>query len=248
MLVMKKLLKRSFLFLSFYLTVLLGSSISTMGAEDDTYSFSWLDPDKEVFVLQNRKYRKVGRLHLNLGIGLTPSGAFVDSKNIQGRVGYFFKEAWGFELIYSKNDGEENATASSLRNEGSSGSVPFRRIVNNYLGGMVLWSPFYAKINTFNKIIYLDWIIGLGLAKLEETNNIVEFTTTPGNATETTLTHTGLIWDTGLKFYLNQNFDIRMDLTVVHYKANKAKADVNAEAKSTYYSNWDLALSLGYSF
>ena len=112
-----------------------------------------------------------------MGGGITTSGAFVDSTVIQGRAGYFFREEWGFELVYSMNNGDENATAKSVRSEGTAGSIPFRRIVDNYMGGMILWSPFYAKINTFNQIIYVDWIIGLGVAKLEETNNQVEFLT-----------------------------------------------------------------------
>lgn len=221
-------------------------SLPSFSGEGDTYSFTWLDPDKEVYVLQNRKYRKAGKLHLNIGAGVTTSGAFVDATTFQGRAGYFFTEDWGFEGVYSINNGEENGTAASLRNEGTSGSVPFRRIVDSYVGGMVLWSPFYAKINTFNTIIYLDWIIGAGVAKLEETNNIIEFTTTPDNDTPTTLSHTGFMWDTALKFYLNENFEVRTDLTVIHYKANKPVRTGTGE--SVFYSNWDFAVSLGYSF
>ena len=112
----------------------------SFAGEGDTYSFTWLDPDKEVYVLQNRKYRKAGKLHLNIGAGVTTSGAFVDATTFQGRAGYFFSEDWGFEAVYSLNNGEENGTAASLRNEGTAGSVPFRRIVDSYVGGMVLWS------------------------------------------------------------------------------------------------------------
>src|SRR5690606_16916020 len=111
-------------------------------AEGDTYNFSWLDPDKEVYVLQSRKFRKNGRAYVNAGGGITTSGAFVSAKNIQGRAGYFFKEEWGFEFLYSMNSGSENETAKSVRNEGSSGSVPFRRIVDKYYGAMIMWSPF----------------------------------------------------------------------------------------------------------
>lgn len=221
-------------------------SLKVYAAEGDTYSFTWLDPDKEVYVLQNRKYRKAGRMHLNIGTGVTTSGAFVDATTFQGRAGYFFKEDWGFEAVYAINNGKENGTAASLRSDGTSGSVPFRRIVDNYMGGMILWSPFYSKINTFNTIIYLDWIIGAGVAKLEESNNYQEFAINPNDETQTTESHTGFMWDAGLKFYLNENFDIRTDLTVVHYKANKPIR--NGVGESTYYSNWDFAISLGYSF
>lgn len=221
-------------------------SLPGYSGEGDTYSFTWLDPDKEVYVLQNRKYRKAGKFHLNIGAGVTTSGAFVDATTFQGRAGYFFTEDWGVEGIYAINNGEENATADTLRNRGFSGSVPFRRIVDGYTGAMVLWSPFYAKINTFNTIIYLDWIIGAGVAQLNETNNIVEFTGAANDTTPTTLEHTGFMWDTALKFYLNNNFEIRTDLTVVHYKANQATRTGFGE--STYFSNWDFSISLGYSF
>lgn len=214
-------------------------------AEDQTYNFSWLDPDKEVYVLQNRKFRKAGRLHVSAGAGITTSGPFVDSKTLQTRLGFFFKEEWGAEFIYAKNSGEENSTASLLRNEGGAGSVPFRRIVDNYMGGMILWSPFYTKINTFNKIIYLDLILGLGVAKLEETNNKEEFLSQGTNVEDTVESHTGLMWNVGAKFFINERFSLRADLTTIHYQAEVASEVSNEKA---WNENFDVALSLGISF
>ncbi len=222
-----------FIFLSF-----IGGQ-TAYSAEGDTYSFSWLDPDKEVFVLQNRKYRKKGKFHFNAGYGITTNGAFVNSTLIQGRVGYFFLEEWGFEAIYAKHSGEENDTAKSVRQT----TVPFRRIVDGYRGAMILWSPFYAKINTFNKIIYVDWMLGLGMAELEEMNNHLTVLNSINTEASTEI-HNGLLWDTALKFFLDENWEIRVDLTVVHYKAKQA----TVEAKEEWYSNWDASLSLGLSF
>ncbi len=242
---MKSKITSVFSLLSFSL-LFFGVCQKVSASEGDTYSFTWLDPDKEVYVLQNRKFRKRNRAHISLGAGLTASGAFVDSTNFQGRIGYFFREEWGFEAIYSINNGKENSTAGSVRNNGQTGSVPFRRIVDSYMGGMVLWSPFYAKINTFNKIVYLDWIIGLGVAQLEETNNKLELTSFNNDTTPTTENHTGLMWDIGLKFYLDESFDAKVDLTTIHYKANQPNK--NGEEKSSYYSNWDVSFSIGYNF
>ena len=214
-------------------------------AEGDIYNFNWLDPDKEVYVLQNRKFRKKGKVHVNGGFGLTTGKAFVDANVIQGRVGYFFKEEFGFEFLYSKNSGKENSTAATVRNEGSAGSIPFRRIVQDYAGGMLMWSPFYAKVNTFNKIVYFDWIIGLGMAKINEENNREEFLNIGSRSINTPESHTGIMWDTALKFYINQNVDLRLDLTGIHYQADQAAV---SNPTKTWYSNWDLSLSLGYSF
>lgn len=214
-------------------------------SEKDIYEFSWLDPDKEVFVLQNRKFRKANRPHINVGGGITTSGAFVDSTTIQGRVGYFFTEDYGFEILYAKNSGKENETAKGVRNSGAgTGSTPFRRIVENYMGAMFLWSPFYSKINTFNKIVYMDWIFGLGYAQLKEHNNKLRFTQgQTADGIETEETHGGVLWSAGLKFYINENFSIRTDLTAVHYSADNIASD-----GTSMKSNFDATASIGYTF
>jgi outer membrane beta-barrel protein len=211
--------------------------------EKDIYEFSWLDPDKEVYVLQNRKFRKVNHLQLNLGGGITTSGAFVDANSLQGRVGYFFSEDWGMEGIYGKNSGKENTTAAGVRNIGGAGSKPFRRIVDSYMGAMVLWSPFYSKINTFNKIVYMDWIFGLGYAQLKEHNNSIEMLSSSSDKTQTYVSHGGLMWDAGMKFYIDEAFSIRTDLTVIHYSAEMATT-----TETNNYSNFDATIALGYAF
>jgi hypothetical protein len=159
--------------LALFLLLSLTLSTQAFASEKDIYEFSWLDPDKEVYVLQNKKYKKAGHFHVNAGGGITTSGAFVSSTAIQGRVGYFISEDWGLEGIYSKNSGKENDTAQGVRNVngGGTGTTPFRRIVDSYMGAMIIWAPFYSKINTFNKIVYMDWIFGLGYAQLKEHNN-----------------------------------------------------------------------------
>ena len=225
-----------FICASFFFTPILHAN------EKDVYEFSWLDPDKEVYVLQNRKFRKAGHLHLNVGGGITTSGAFVNATSLQGRVGYFMTEDFGFEGIFAKNSGSENNTALGVRNAGGAGSKPFRRIVDNYTGAMILWAPFYSKINTFNKIVYMDWIFGLGYAQLKETNNQLEMVV-PYPQTPTSETHSGVMWDIGLKFYLDESFSIRTDLTAIHYSAKNITI-----AGTSYYSNFDATIGLGYAF
>lgn len=214
-------------------------------SESSTYDFGWLDPDKEVYVLQNRKFRKKSKLNVSLGGGFTTSGAFVDSKTIQVRAGYFFLEEWGFEILYGKLSGDENSTATSVRNEGAAGSVPFRRITQDYLGAMAIWSPFYSKVNTFNTIIYYDWVIGLGAAKITEENNKDEFLNGPSGSKNTQESHTGLMWGTGLKVYLNQYWDVRFDVTGIHYKAQKPS---RISTEDTFNEHYDLTLAVGLRF
>jgi outer membrane beta-barrel protein len=232
--------------LSIFLLSSLFFSSKIIAAEKDIYEFSWLDPDKEVYVLQNRKFRKAERLYVNAGGGITTSGAFVDSTSIQGRAGFFMTEGFGVEGIFAKNSGKENATAAGVRSSTGGSATPFRRIVDNYWGVMATWSPFYSKTNTFNSIVYMDWIFGVGYAQLTEKNNKLDFSLDAiiaASHTPTTESHSGLIWEAGLMFYLNQNFTLRTDLTAIHYSATNVKT-----AGSSLKSNFDATVSLGFTF
>ena len=228
------------------ITILLYTPISLLHAgESSLYDFSWLDPDKEVYVLQNRKFRKAGKIHMSGGYGMTTSGPFVDAISFQGRLSVFMHEEWGLEGIYAVNSGEQNDTYSAVVNKGGPGSTPFTRIIQNYTGVMFIWSPFYAKINTFNSIVYLDWMFGIGYANVTEKNNTRNFLANGTDPVETEESHTGLLWQTTFNVYLNQVTSLRIDLTAIHYSAKKPS---NTEAVDEFYYNFDLSASLGVRF
>ena len=237
-------------FLKIFITLIFSfTGYLTFAAEGDTYSFSWLDSDKEVFVLQNRKYRKRDKLYINAGVGTTTSGGFTDAKFIQARGGYFFLEEWGIEGLFVKHNGEENETFDSIQER----VFPYYRLVNGYKGLMLLWSPFYAKINTFNQVIYLDWMFGLGFVSVEDEHNAAAFRASKSrnsgsgsvdrndypNELES---NSGLVWDIALKIFLSKNWEVRTDLTVIHYQAT------GFEDTKEWNDSWDLGFSLGYSF
>jgi outer membrane beta-barrel protein len=214
------------------------------GSESDVYDFSWLDPDKEIFVLQNRKFKKAQKFFGSAAGGMTTSGAFVDATSLQGRIGFFFTEQLGIEGIYSKNSGKENSTAQSVRNPGGVGSIPYRRIVEDYQGALFVWSPFYAKINTFNKIVYFDWSLALGYGKVNDRSNRDEFNNgTAGVFSEAAESHNALMWGTGIKFYLTEHINVRLDFTAIHYKAQRAERNARVGEDSNY-SNFDLTAGL----
>ena len=222
-------------------------------SESDIYDFSWLDPDKEVYVLQNRKFRKNGRPYVNAGGGVTTSGAFVNSSNLHFRGGFFFREEWGIEGIYSLNYGKENETAASLRGEGNDSStavnaIPFRRIVQSYYGAMLLWSPFYNKINTFNKVFYMDWMFGLGYGTLNEEHNEPEYNSFGDNKTEKEESHSGFLWQTALQFYLTQNWNIRLNLITMNYSATIPSSRGEEGKETSWNHHYDLSVSLGMIF
>lgn len=220
-----------------------------LAAEDSLYNFSWLDKDKEVYVLQNRKFRKDGRLYVGGTGAKTLSGAFIDSYGGTIRGGYFFREDWGLELVYGKSSGSENDTAKGVKEQGT---VPFYRKIDTYVGGMLMWSPFYSKINTFNRIFYFDWMFGLGAASIRTLDNRNKFDTTAPNFNELTAETTmGLLWNTGFRFYLNESWSLRLDITGLNYKAAKTKKATGAASTSKsdiLFGSYDLGLGLNYTF
>lgn len=228
----------------FFLFILLLTDLNLFAGESSIYNFSWLDPDKKIFVLQNRKFRKDGRFFFHGGLGMETSGAFTESLNVQGRFNYFFHEEWGLELLYSKNDGEENSAAKTVRlNANLTGSIPFRRITDDYSTLMAIWSPFYAKMNTFDQIIYMDIMFGLGLTKLNETNNRNELLNINGRA-PINEKHTGYSWQISILTFLTTSFDVRVDLTGTHYKAQKALV-TSTDGDKEWYDNIDATISVG---
>jgi outer membrane beta-barrel protein len=219
---------------------------AAIASEKSVYDFSWLDKDKEIYVLQNRKFRKDGRLYVGVGGIKTLSGAFVDTLGANVRAGYFFKEDWGVELLYAKYSGTENDTAKGVREQGT---VPFYRKFDSVMGGIVWWSPFYAKINTFNEIFYFDWMFGLGVAQVTTLDNRNKFTPAAGSS-ETSENTTGGLWSTALRFHINQAWSLRLDFTGVHYSATRKSETESGSgiSKSQLFSNYDFGLGLMFAF
>ena len=63
------------LFLLLFLVWALGLP-KALAAEKDLYDFLWLDPDKQVYVLQNKVHKKEHTIYANAGMGLGLSSTF----------------------------------------------------------------------------------------------------------------------------------------------------------------------------
>jgi outer membrane beta-barrel protein len=214
-------------------------------SEQSLYNFSWLDKDKEIYVLQNRRFRKDGRFYLGGTAAKTVNGVFVDSYGATLRGGYFFKEDWGIEGVFGKNTGKTNDVAKGVEEQQT---VPYYRKIDSYMGAMLMWSPFYSKINTFNSIYYFDWMFGLGLSSIKTLDNRNDFEGGAGSSL-TSENSIGGLWNTGLRFYLNDSWSLRVDFTGLHYRASKTR-EVNDQVLKTnrLFSHYDLGLGLNYSF
>ncbi len=222
-------------------------SSAVMASERSLYDFQWLDKDKEVYVLQNRRFRKVDKVYVGVNGVKTMSGAFINSYGVSARAGYFMKEDWGIEFAFGKNSGSENDTAKGVKEQGT---VPFYRKVETYMAAMVMWSPFYSKINTFNKVFYFDWMLGAGVASIKTADNRNKFVTVSDDSL-TSENNMGAIWNTGFRFYINDHWSLRIDLTGLHYNADKTtkqQGSLSSSKSSNLFSNYDLGFGLNYTF
>lgn len=223
-------------------------SASVLANEKSLYKFSWLDKDKEIYVLQNRKYRKDGKVYVGLTGVKTLNGSFIDSMGGTARAGYFFSEDWGLEFVFGKNSGSLNNAGKGVKEQGT---VPFYRKIDSYTAGMLVWSPFYSKINTFNQVFYFDWTLGAGVASIRTQDNRNAFDTTAANTGDLTAESvTGGIWNSGFRFYISEHWSLRMDITGLHYKAAKTRkiGTGNTFKSNQMFSTYDFGVGLNYAF
>ncbi|MBC7693337.1 MAG: hypothetical protein H7222_16350, partial [Methylotenera sp.] len=70
-------------------------------AKSDEYDFSWLDPEKKIYVLQNRRYLKANHIMLSAMIGSASSNPYRNAQSFEGRATYFINEAFAIEAFYT---------------------------------------------------------------------------------------------------------------------------------------------------
>lgn len=214
-------------------------------SEEDLYDFLWLDQDKKVYVLQQKVYQKKDSFYANLGFGFNQTNDFFDSTLFNLTSGYYFNEEWAIELNYNTYSNSTNDTYKSLVQV--NGAIPFsRQIVDSY-GVMAIWSPFYGKVNTFNKIFYFDWNVGAGLSKITTESN--KDTAAVSNAVNVYLKedYVGFNFKTGLKFHATKKIHVGVDLQILYYQA-PGVVQTGVATVDKWRSNTDVVFSIGFSF
>lgn len=227
-----------FFVLFIFLSTLPQSRAENKKEDSDEYNFSWLDPDKKIYVLQNRKYEKSGHPLISLMGGVGFSNPYKNAYNIDPRFSYFITEYLGVELFYTFTENSSNSILTAL-STASPNALPSVREIRNQLGGMILYVPWYAKINVFNSILYFDWYFGAGVGKI---SSFVDTKTSASAASKFVADDLiGIMASTGHQYHLSQLFVFRVDVTAAFYQAK-----VNGlTGDSTWYSNYNFALGLG---
>lgn len=228
-----------------YILMALSTTV-LMANEKDLYDFMWLDPDKKVYVLQNKIHKKEKSFYINAGPGIGLSSSFQDTNMLHANFGHYFNEEWAIEGLYTKYSNSDNETFENLKR--LNGTAPFIRMPKSNYGLLAKWSPFYGKINTFNKIFYFDWSFGLGMGVINTKSNAKTVSTrTISTNTYDDEKYTSVIAKTGLSFHINKNFHLGLDLIMNNYKAPGPTIN-GVTPSSKIRNNIDTILTIGVSF
>lgn len=207
---------------------------------EDRYKFDWLDPDKKIYVLQNRRYRKARRMMLSGLFGFGLSDSYRNVYNVEPRISYFMSESWGFEAFFVQSFHRDNSTFEALQNAAGTLSVlPVIREIKNQVGANIQWVPWYAKINVFNTILYFDWYLSAGLGALSSEVNKAK--RVGADADIETQNDLGLFLGTGHMFHLGDSSVVRLDFKGVFYQAPKFATS----GDEIWFSNYNFSFGFG---
>lgn len=211
-------------------------------AEDSVYDFLWLDPDKSVYVLQNKTYKKEKTFGVDVSLLKKTGDEFQTTYGIDLKANYYFTEEFGLEAFYTHYSNSENDTYDNLKRAIPT-REPFMRKMNSAMGAMVLYSPFYGKVNTFNKIFYFDWNFGLGLAQLDTESNISSVLIVNKENIFESKTFTAIAMKTAFKVHLSRRTTIGLEVRNFMYKGDTPGNGPKQNVNST-----DLMIGLGIKF
>lgn len=209
--------------------------------EKSLYDFLWLDPDKKVYVLQNKLYKKEHTFYVDVGYLSNFTSKFQDTYGFSGKAGFYFHEEWALELFYNGYTNQNNDDFRNVRLVNR--QEPFIRRLDSSYGANVIWSPFYGKINTFNQIFYFDWSVGAGYAMLTGESNLKSVK--QGNVVTyfSKETYSGGVLKTNLKFHLTENWHLSAEYMNTYYFAAGPRSPTKK-----LRTNTDVILAVGFSF
>ncbi len=210
--------------------------------EKSLYDFLWLDPDKKVYVLQNKLHKKEHTFYFDVGYLSNFTSKFQDTYGFQARAGFYVHEEWGLEVFHNQYTNTSNDEYDSIQSVNN--LVPFVRRLKSNTGALAIWSPFYGKINTFNQIFYFDWSFGAGLSSIKAESNLKSAGKKNLANFYREENYIGAVLKTNLKFHLSENIHLSIEYMNTYYRAPGAK-DPKSDKLRT---NTDVITSIGFSY
>jgi outer membrane beta-barrel protein len=220
------------------------SSVPTSAIQDNEseYNFSWLDPEKKVYVLQNRKFKKSRKVSLSLMGGAGFGDTYRQVYAVQPRIGTWFSEDFGVEAFFSSRFHSVNNSYRALV-AAAAGTTPLIREIKSQFGLLFNWAPWYAKINVFNTVLYFDWYFSLGAGSMQVDTGTQTRADNPNGWVESNLF--AVYAGTGQLFHLSQTFDFRLDFLGHFYSADVLGGAGAASSSSSIFSGLTASVGLG---
>jgi outer membrane beta-barrel protein len=221
-------------------------SSPALAAQDDDYNFSWLDPEKKIYVLQNRRYRKAGTPQFYAMGGFSLGDTYRSVIQAQPRLAWWMNEDMGFEVFYSYRSHSPNNVYEALDKATNGGAQsPYIREVRSQFGVLYNWAPWYAKINVFNSVLYFDWYFSIGGGMI---GTMIGQRTEATDATKGWRTQNlfAAYLGTGHLFHLSEHWKIRLDVLGHFYLANVFEGLTGVAPKQAVFSNFTSQVGIGY--
>jgi len=213
-----------------------------IAGEESLYDFLWLDPDKKVYVLQNKLHKKEHSFYFDVGYISNFTSKFQDTNGFSLNGGFYIHEEWGLEIFYNQYSNSNNDDFNNIRLINQ--AEPFIRRMQSSYGALAVWSPFYGKINTFNQIFYFDWSFAAGYAQVVADSNMKTVTVNNAPNAYNTEIYNGAVLKTKLKFHIKENIHLGLEYMNTYYMA-PGPQNPNKDKLRT---NTDLILSIGFSY
>ena len=157
----------------FFTTLLFLLTTNAIANDKSFYGFKWLDDDETVYVIQNKEYPKAKRIGVDLSYVNSDSTAYQNTSGLVAALTYYFSEDYSLDLTYKMYTNSNNRDIDSLLNQNS--IKPLVRVVDTATLVHFNWIPFYGKLNMLNKILYMDWGIGIGFGQFTTQSNYKTF-------------------------------------------------------------------------
>ncbi|MCM2323834.1 MAG: outer membrane beta-barrel domain-containing protein [Oligoflexia bacterium] len=214
-----------------------GAQAAEAQESEQEYSFKWLDPEKKIYVLQNRRYLKANRLLLSALAGPGLSNPYRTTWGLEPRVAYYVREDLGLEVFYRRSLNSKNNAFEALVATNASVFPVIREIRGQY-GALLHWVPWYAKINVFNKILYFDWYLSGGAGQLQTwINRDARFPN--GEFVQQDLF--GLFLGTGHQYHLSRSLTVRLDFSGAFYQA----PTFGLTGEDVWFSDYNFTVGVG---
>jgi outer membrane beta-barrel protein len=229
----------------FFPLLLLFSLFSSAHAneEKDEFDMSWLDEDKVIYVVQPRKIPKVDRFEFALSGGIKVDSPFRTTRILMPRLYHYFTEKLGAALTIAIKQNDQSSEFLRVKNESS--VLPNVRDMRNFYGMSFLWMPFFAKMNFFNKLTYMDWHFELGLGQANTEIDLNFNPTNPSNIDRSS--HLTLLLGTGHRYTLGKNFTARIELLAMLYNAASGVGG-RITTKEVLNKDYQITAGIGYTF